>query len=314
MTENQGLKPTWIQKADMAVSDLTSGGVLVREQAQEFFMVAINKANALGLIRTYPLARQQREIPKITTFGSRVLRPATEMEELPLAYRSKPGFGKVTISTSEVIAQINFPKYFLKAQVEGERFRNTLTAYLGMHVSRDLDTYIIQGDMTSTDPFLALADGIRVSTTSNSNSASGASFSSDIMETMIQAMPDNFADQDNLQFWVSRGAESAYAKELQNRVGALGDAMLTSGGNLNYKGYPVVRQLQIPTNLGVGANQTVSFFFNPRNWIFGVEEEMEMESEYHITSRMWTLVLTMRIGQLYEHEPMAVQETALANS
>jgi hypothetical protein len=303
-----------VQKADMAVSDLTSGGVLVREQAQQFFVVAINGANALSRVRTYPLGRNQKEIPKLTTFGAQVLRPATEMEELPLAYRSKPGFDKVTISTNEVIAQINFPKYFLKAQVEKEQFRSTLTAYLGMHVSRDLDKWIIQGDTTSTNTFLALADGIRVSTTSNSASAGGASFDSTIMESMIQLMPDEFADQDNLEFWVSRGCASSYKKELQNRIGAMADALVRQGGGLQYDGYPIVTQLQIPTTLGVGGNQTVSFFFDPKNWLFGVEEEMEMESEYHITSRMWTLVLTMRIGQLYQHEPMAVQETALANS
>lgn len=315
MKENSQLRPVWVQKADMAVSDLTSGGALVREQQRNFFLVAIKKGKALQMVRNVSLGTNQREIPKMTTFGSRIWRAATEMQELPLGQRVTPGFDKVTLSTNEIIAQINFPRYFLQAQVEKQRFRSTLIAYLGMHSARDFEEFILNGDTSSTtDNFLALADGIRVSTTSNTYGAGGASLSSDILETTMQTMPDEYSEQEGLGFYTSRGARSAYRKEIQARATAAGDKQILQGGRLDYEGIPIEVLYGIPTNLGVGANQTVLLHLNLKNWIFAIEEDVEMESDYHPAARMYSIIMTARIGQDFEHEPAAVQTTALANS
>jgi HK97 family phage major capsid protein len=311
MQENSELMPVYVQKADMAVSQLTSGGKLVREQLSNFLLVAIKASVMLSQVRRVVMSRDEREIPKMTTFGSRVWYPATEMEELPLAQRVRPGFDKVTVTTTEIICQVNFPKYFLKAQVEGPAFRNTLIAYLGLHSARDFDDLIINGDTTSADVFLALFNGMIASATSNTYAAGAASLSGDILDATIQTMPEEYEDQANLAFHTNRGARAAYRKELGTRMTPLGDSKVTSGGRLTYDDVEVVKVPMFPTTLGVGSNETVVMYQDAKQFLFAIEEDVELETDYHKAARMWSIIMTARVGQTYEHEPAVVKTTGV---
>lgn len=314
MKENSQIQPVFVQKADMAVSQLTSGGVVLREQLKKFILVNIKKAKMLPRLRVITMSRNEREIPKMTTFGSRVWHPGIEMEELPIAGRVRPGFTKVTITTQEIIAQINFPKYFLKAQVEGPAFQNTLIAYLGLHSARDFDDMAINGDTTSADDFLALNDGMRALMTTNNYAGAGASVSGDMLDAIMRTMPEEYADQDGLGFFTSRGARASYRRELGARIGPLGDANTISTKTLEYDDVLVDNIPMIPTDLGMGNNQTVVLHLNPKQFIFAIEEDVELETEYSKRARMWSVIMTARVGQNFEHEPATVQATAISNS
>uniref|UniRef100_A0A6H1Z7Q2 Putative capsid protein n=1 Tax=viral metagenome TaxID=1070528 RepID=A0A6H1Z7Q2_9ZZZZ len=307
MDENSALRPVYVQKADMATAQLTSGGKLVREQVDNFIVVAIKEGKMLKLVRVTTISRDEREIPKMTTFGSRIWHAATEMEELPLAYRVRPGFDKVTITTAEMQAQVNFPKYFLKAQVEGPRFQQTMIAYLGLHSARDWDDKILNGDTTSTDDLLALHDGMRVRMTTNTFAAGTAALSASILDTTELTMPDEYAEQDGLAYFTSRRARAAYRREWQARIGNNADANILNNPPSSYGDIPIVVIPMIPTTLGVGANETVVLYLNPKQFVYAVEEDVELETEYSKKARMWSVIMTARTGQNFEHEPATVQ-------
>lgn len=313
MQENRDLQPIYVQKADMAVSQLTSGGALLREQDKRFILVAIKKAAILPLVRVTQMSRNEREIPKMTTFGSQVWFPATEMEELALGQRVRPAFDKVTITTHEIMCQVNFPRYFLKSQVEGPAFQNTLIAYLGAHGTRDWDNFVLNGDTTSANTLLALADGMIKLMTTNTYPAGGGSLSSDILDRTMQTMPEEYSNQDGLGFFTCRGARAAYRRELQARGTQLGDVNIT-GQNVQYDGIPITVVPMMPTTLGLGGNQTVLLHLNPKQFVLGVEEAIEMTTEYFRGARMWSVIMTARIGQNFEHEPATVKTTGLLAS
>lgn len=314
MKDIHELRPVYVNKADMAVSQLTSGGVLVREQMTDFITVAIKEGKMLPLVRVVPIGRNEREIPKMTTFGSRVWHSATEMEELPLAHRVRPGFDKVTISTSEIMAQINFPKYFLKAQVEGPRFQSTLIAYLGQHSARDFDDMIINGDTTSADDFLQRQDGMRALMTTNTYAAGSVALSSSVLDSTELTMPDEYMEQPNLAFFTSRRARAAYRRELQARATPVGDQNVLVNGQLVYGDIPVVVVPMIPTTLALGGNETVVLYLDPKQFVFAIEEDVELETEYSKKARMWSVIMTARIGQNFEHEPATVQTTGVLST
>lgn len=309
MQENRELKPVYVQKADMAVSQLTSGGALVREQLGNFILVAIKKSVMLARVRRVIMGRNEREIPKMTTFGSRVWYPATEMEELPLAQRVRPGFDKVTVTTTEIQCQVNFPRYFLKAQVEGPAFKNTMISYLGLHSARDFDEMIIKGDTTSADPFLALYDGMVALISTNTYAAGAVTLSGDVLDATIQTMPEEYEDQGNLAFYTNRGARAAYRKELGTRGTQLGDQNIVSS-RVAYDDVEIVKVPLFPTTLG-GGSETVVLYLDAKQFLFAIEEDVELETDYHKAARMWSIIMTARVGQQFEHEPATVKTTGV---
>jgi len=312
MEENANLRPVYVTKADMALSQLTSGGKLVAAQEQKFFLVAIKKAVMLPRVFTTTVDRDQKELPKMTTFGSQVWYPATEMEDLAYAQRSRPGYDKVEFTTHEIMCQVNFARYFLRAQVEREGFQNTLIAYLGLHSARDFDNLVINGDTNSSNSLLALLDGMIAAASSNEYPASGGSLSSEILDGLMLTMPEEYADQDNLGFFTCRGARAAYRRELQNRPTPAGDKATTDAYDPTYDGIPVTRVPLFPTTLS--GDETVVLHLNPKMFLYVIEEGVELETEYYKKARMWSIIMTARVSQTYQHEPAVAYASAVLAS
>jgi len=311
MTDNNQQRPIEVQKADMALSDMTTGGVLVRDQRKRFILVAIKGTVVTSRVQVRSMSRDSEEIPKLTTFGSQVLYPATESQAPTLAQRSKPGFDKVTLTSQEIIACVDYPRHMLKSQVEGPRFKNTLLAYLGQHVQGDLENLMINGDTTSTNTLLAMFNGMIAGATSNTYAAGAAALSTTILDTTTLTPPEQFDTQANMVFFTNKTARAAYRKELGGRGTDLGDKNQVGSSAVQYDDSPVIKVPRFPNNLGGGSNETAVLYCDPKQWIFAFHDEIETQSEYNIRERTWTVVLTMRVAQDYEHEPAVVKTTGV---
>lgn len=308
MKENRELKPTYVAKADMVLSDITSGGKLVADQMKKFILVNIKKQAVMERIRVTTLTRESTEIPKMTTFGTRVLHPGTESQAMTLSQRVAPGFDKVTLTSKEIVAQVDYPRYVLKDQVEGPQFHNSLIAYLGLHTKRDMEDLVVNGYTSSTDLFLKMFQGMLRGASSNTYDAGDVALSTDVLDTTILTMPEEFAEQPNLTFFTNRIAQSAYHKELSTRMTPnVGDEAQVRGMVPAYKGIPIIKVPLFPNNEGTGSACTYVWYGDPKNFILGFHEDMELQSEYNIRERVWTVVVTMRTAQGYEHEPAVVK-------
>ena len=67
---------TLVQKADAALADLTTGGLLQPAQAQKFLRVLIDEAVLLKMATVVPMRSPKQLIEKIQ-FGERILRRGT---------------------------------------------------------------------------------------------------------------------------------------------------------------------------------------------------------------------------------------------
>lgn len=312
MKENKDLQtPVYVQKADMALADLVSGGKLVADQRKKFILVNIKNQVVMSKIRVTTMKRETEEIPKMTTFGSQVWYPGTESQALTLAQRVKPGFGKVTLTSTEVVCQVDYPRYVLMDQIEGPAFKNTLIGYLGMHTKRDFENLIINGDTTSANTLLALFNGMIAGATTNAYAAGGVALSSTVLASTKATMPSEYRVQPNLVYLTNEIAHDAYWAELEARGTPLGDNKITSDGNLLFRGREVVEVPLFPNTLGGGGNQTAVWYGDPKQFIFAFHEDVEMQSEYNIRERVWTVVVTARVAQGYEHEPAVVKTTGV---
>src|SRR6185312_8678006 len=166
-----------IRKADMALSDLSTAGHLNPEQTDQFIRTLIDQPTILGMCRQVTMKAPQMKINKIG-FGSRILRPGVESTSLSQSDRVKPDLGQVVLNTEEVIAQINLPYDVLEDNIEGGNvavplqtgaggLHQTIVDLLAERAALDLEELGVQGDTSSGDSYLALANGYLKLATAN---------------------------------------------------------------------------------------------------------------------------------------------------
>ena len=81
---------TVLEKADLALAELTAGGgLLLPAQAKKFMRLLIKESVLLKQVTVVPMSAPKQQISKIR-FGSRILRPGQESTALPASERSKP--------------------------------------------------------------------------------------------------------------------------------------------------------------------------------------------------------------------------------
>ncbi len=151
---------TLLQKADLVLADLTSnGGRLTVEQSDRFIHQLIEQPTILNVARTVPMSGPELELNKIG-FGSRILRPAVENTGLASADRSKPQTYKINLRTVEVIAEVRIPYSALEDNIERGGLETTILTLIAERAALDFEELILLGDITSSDPYLALLDGV----------------------------------------------------------------------------------------------------------------------------------------------------------
>lgn len=314
MQDNKQLqqRPVEVLKADMALADLTSGGKLVADQFKKFYLVLIKGQVVMSKIRNVVLKRETTEFPRMTSFGTQVLHPGTESQALTLGQRVAPGFGKTTLTSTEVVAQVDYPRYALIDQVEMQGFKNTLLAYLALHVKRDLENLVINGNTGSANTLLRLFNGMIQAASSNTYPAGGVTLATGVLGNTRKTMPSEYKQQPNLLYFTNEFAFEDLWTEYESRIGTLGDSKLTQGASsLPFRGSQLYEVPLFPNNLGIGLTETAVLYLDPKQFIFGLHEDVETQTEYNIRERTWTVVLTGRISQGYEYEPSVVKTTGV---
>jgi hypothetical protein len=66
-----------------------------------------------------------------------------------------------------------------------------------------------------------------------------------------------------------------------------------------------------PNNLGLTVDETAVMYMDAKQFIFAFHEDVELQSEYNIRERVWTVVVTARCAEGYEHEPAVVEGTGV---
>lgn len=299
----------YLEKADLSIADLSSGGLLVPEQTKEFFEIAIDKSTLLGMVQTTTMNAPQLEVSKIG-FTQRVLRPAYESTALPEADRSKPEFGKVVLTAKEFIAEARIPYGVVEDNIINGSFPQYAMGLLAEAVSRDMEEIVINGDTTSPDVYLARMDGILKLATTQVVNAGGARLDKSLLKQMIQTMPSRYMrDQRSLMLLTSKNAAIDYADSIANRQTPLGDKVLQAWTVGEYAGFNVIPVPMFPESLGGGTNMTNVLLVDPKNIVVGMQRDVRIETARDISAREFIIVATVRFGVTYKHEPALVKAT-----
>lgn len=294
-----------VEKADLAVSDLSSyGGYLNPMQANVFIRMLIDQPTLVNEVRVVPMNAPKMEINKIG-FATRILRAAPASgTALASNQRSKPTTDKVSLTTSEVIAEIHLPYDVIEDNIERGNLEDTIMALIAERASLDLEELLILGDesLGVADTFLDLMDGVLAMSTSNvvDYSATPVSVSKTIFKDGLKAMPNKYLrNRAAMRFYVSPDVETEYADSLANRQTAFGDEKV-QGWAPNYAyGVKVA-----PAALMPNSKYILTY---PKNIIMGIQRQIMIETDRDIRSRVLIVVLTMRLDIAYEEEEATVK-------
>ena len=309
-----------LAKADMALSDLTTAGLMNPEQSDSFIRILAQDTNLLNDVRTITMNRPQMTVNKLD-LASRALRVANQgtissplsgeegTRALARADRTKVTTSKVDLTTYEVIAEVNLPYEVLEDNIEGgaidnTRFQATVLDKLAERIRIDIEDVMINGDTGSGDAFLAERDGVLKLTTSNVVNNSGAALDAVTFNEMVQTLPDKFKRVINrYKFYVAHNKALQYMMQVAQRQTGLGDAVLVGGQGVNFApfGIPMIGVASMPS--------AQALMIDPSNILFGVQRNMRLEYDKDTRERVLIMVFTMRFDFKLEQEDMVVKAT-----
>jgi HK97 family phage major capsid protein len=288
-----------LEKADMALSDLTTGGLLVATQAQKFIRILINEAKVMKMATVTPMKSHTMEVNTIR-FGQRILRPGAENVALAEADRAKPQTGKVSLVAKLFKAQVNLTYEVLEDSIEQDTLKQTIMQLMGEAIARDLDELLVLGDTASADPYLAQFDGALKGANVNIVNAGGVPLTKSVLRDMLKAMPSPYLrNKADLRFLTSVDAEIDYRDSISNRMTNTGDRALDTAAPVGYSGVPVIDIPLFPENLGVGTNETNVLLVDPKNINVGIWRNIQIETDKDIQAGKVIIVVTMRADAKY---------------
>lgn len=307
------------KRADLVIADLqANGGMLDAEQSKVFIDKVLEQPTLLKQIRQVRMNAPERKVNKIG-FDSRILRAArqgtTPYEKdsgggndryLLASERSKPTTSQIEMNTSEIMAEIRLPYETLEDNIEGESFESHVMRLIAERAAVDLEEWALWADTGSGDPFLALQDGYLKRMVSHVVNNTSAGVSPDMFEQGLLAMPQKFLRQTaNLKHFVTVANTIRYRGKVAQRATGYGDSMLTTAAPIYAMGVPV----EAAPMLAVQGTGNVGFLTHPQNLLFGIQRQIQVETDKDIRSREIIIVLTLRAALGVEEEDATVKYT-----
>jgi HK97 family phage major capsid protein len=309
MTSNRAL----LEKADLAIADLTAaGGYLKPSQAKRFMRLLIKQSALLQLATVVPMAAPSEEISRIK-FGSRVLRPGREAVALTAAERAKPDLSRIGLDTRIFKAEVRLSDEVLEDNIEQGELRQTIMELLSEAIARDMEEIVINGNVASTDVFLAQMDGVLVQAQSNVVDAAGAVINKDLLNALIKSLPSEYLrDKSSMRYLTSVDAELDYRNTLAERSTAIGDKFLEGDAPVLYSGVPLQPIPMWPENLGTTADRTAIVLTNPKNVYVGIWRQIRIETDRDISEGVLKIVATLRFGTRFGEEQAVAKAVGVA--
>jgi len=295
---------TILQKADLALADLTVGGGLLKPaQAQKFMRLLIKDSPLMQLATVVPMASPKQQISKIK-FGSRVLRPGQEATPLGAGDRAKPDLSQVELDAKLFKAEVRLSDEVLEDSIERGELRQTIMEMMAEAISRDMEDVLINGDTLSADPFLAVMDGVLKQATSNVVDAGGNPISKNLLRDVLKTVPsEHLRDKKAMRFLTSVDADLDYRNSLAERATAVGDRLLEGDTPVLYSGVPLQPIPLFPETLGATGDQTSILLCNPKNIHVGIWRNIRIESARDISEGTLKIVATLRFDVKFAEEP-----------
>jgi HK97 family phage major capsid protein len=297
-----------LEKADLALADLTAGGgILQPAQAQKFMRLLIKNSVLMQMATVVPMASPKQQISRIK-FGTRILRPGQEGTALGAADRAKPDLSEVELDAHLFKAEVRLSDEVLEDSIERGELRQTIMEMMADAIARDMEEVAIAGDTASADPFLATMDGLLKQATSHVVDVAGAPLSKEVLRDLLKTVPSEYLrDKKAMRFLTSVDADLGYRNTLADRATTAGDRFLEDDTPVLYSGVPIQPVPLMPEDLGAAQDRTTALLCNPKNIHFGIWRQIRLESDRDISAGVLKVVGTLRFDVKFAEEPASAK-------
>ncbi len=307
--ENQA---TLIKDALSTADFKTAGGYLNSEQSSKFLRGVIDQPTLLNTVRSIIIDGENKKIEKIG-FGQRIMRAGVENTALTADKYAKPQFGKVELTTKELVAEVRLSYDTLETNIERAQLKNTIIQMIQERVALDIEELILQGDKDSSDAYLAILDGFLKKASGHIVDAQNTEISLTHFSQLIRSVPKKYIrNMNDWTLYTSRNIDLSWKEQIASRNTVAGDRFLLENTNATALGYKIVPIAMMPENLtydptkftpdsgdevdGLGA----VLFTNPQNLIVGFTRKVQMEQDKDISARQHIIVVTLKLDAAIE--------------
>lgn len=270
-----------------AAQTLAATGKLNDAQSDKFIDYVFELSKLTKMARIVRFRNENLKIDKIGV-GRRAAMP--KREGVDPGRRRGVSTSQVVLTPVEIIVPFEITDIFFEHNLEGQPVEDHIIQMFARQLNNDLEELYIHGNATGLvveedalvpggssteyleDSYLGLFDGfIEQADAGNVVDAEGASLSSALFSSMLNAMPTKFKkDKTKLKFLMSIELEQLWRERLASRATAMGDNALTTDGNLKTFGveiYPLpLFDFYVPAAEDVtfaGATSTESLAYGP---------------------------------------------------
>lgn len=303
-----------IARADLTIADLdTNGGLLQPEQSKQFIDMVMDQPTMLPQAQVIRMGAPEVKVNRMW-FGSRILKAArttgSELDGggndryLRAADRSKVTTDQLTLTSSEVNAEIRINYETLEDNIEGQSLEGHIMRLIATKTAEDLEEFALWADTASSDPYLALQNGWLKRSVSHVADNLSAGVSPDLFVNGLLALPQKYHTRlGAMRGFISQANLIRYRQKVSQRMTGYGDAAMQGAIPLYAQGLQLEGAPML-ANDGIGATGLITF---PKNLIFGIRRDISVETDKDIRSREYIIVVTMRVGLQLELEDAVVK-------
>jgi hypothetical protein len=236
-------------------SDFANGGLLDPKRQKQFLTYVRDYGKMLPMVRFERLSQSQMTLDKLY-----IGEPVTESveENTNTANPAKVATSQLHLQTKKLKSSWNITTETLTENIEQKGFETTMMQGMTRRISTDIELLAIQGNRTtysgSTDVFgrlLKRANGWDALTESaHILDVGGATIQKGIFAEMVRMMPQQYLQDPDLRWFVSKSVAIDWMDLLSDRGTAVGDNAL-NGNSVSPYGIPLTEVPLLPDNKAV---------------------------------------------------------------
>jgi HK97 family phage major capsid protein len=231
----------------IATGDFSWGWLLNAEQAAKFISYVFDESVMKNSARMVTMNSEIMEISKLGV-GNRVAKAKSEGTS-----PSTGDFVGIDTDTIELIQKrIVIPRKITQEtfdyNIEGDGFEDTVLKMIATQLANDLEELFLNGDTSSTDPYLALMNGwLNLMTVGGHSIAAWGTLNKTVFSKLKKALPTKYRrNMKNLRFFVNSDDMQDYRDSLASRDTNLGDQAVTGEADITIFGTPAVEVPMLP--------------------------------------------------------------------
>jgi len=284
-------------RADFALADLTSGGLLPPEVQARFIDEVYDATPIFAMAYRQRMNAPELRIPRVGFSGQILMPTPGDHTALADGDRSAPTTYQVVLNAKEYVGQINLPYTVLEDNVEKEAFQTHLMAHIAKQSGIDLARAAYHGDTTlanttQSNRLLRQQDGWFKLASNHVYDAAGKNIGEQQLAAWLKTMPDKYIANDvgDYAMFLQRDVALDWRSQVASRMTIEGDRALIQSAVPAYAGVPVVKDNIIQKSNGL----TQGLFCDPRNLIVGIYRQVTMEVFRNTKTRTIEVTFSIR--------------------